>query len=232
MIVLDVETTGLEPKVHSIVSIGAVDTNRVANNLDEPMFYGECIVWPGAKIDDEALGVNGFTRSQVEHTNDEIHENLIKKYVYWLRQCENLTIAGENVARFDCPFLESALARTGYDEKFIHEHIGIRTVEIHSISYIHHRKKGHEIPMKNKRSALSLDETLKYVGLPPEEKPHNGLIGAILEAEAIWRFTYGKSLFIGTDIRKLIPHAFPEDLVKNIPNFRKYEIPVYLKDNN
>ena len=46
MIVVDVETTGVDARKNSIVSIGAVDFENQKNQ-----FYGECKIWEGAEID-------------------------------------------------------------------------------------------------------------------------------------------------------------------------------------
>lgn len=43
MIILDVETTGTDPSIHSLVSIGAVDFNN-----PDTRFMEECLVWSGA----------------------------------------------------------------------------------------------------------------------------------------------------------------------------------------
>lgn len=55
-------------------------------------------------------------------------------------------------------------------------------------------KRGLTIPMKNGRAELSSDAIFTYVGLPTEPKPHHGLTGAKLEAEAFSRILYGKNL--------------------------------------
>ena len=52
MIVVDLETTGVDPRKHSILSIGAVDFNNQEN-----YFYGECRIREGALIDNYALAV-------------------------------------------------------------------------------------------------------------------------------------------------------------------------------
>ena len=49
-------------------------------------------------------------------------------------------------------------------------------------------------PQKHNHSALNLDTILVYVGLLEEPKPHNGLRGAKLEAEAFSRLFYDKPL--------------------------------------
>jgi DNA polymerase III epsilon subunit-like protein len=236
MIVLDVETTGLEPKVHSIISIGAVDTNKLINELPNPLFYRECTIWLGAEIQEEikegrkvfpALEVNGFEEEQARYTNPETHDDVMKAWMFWTKDSENRTLCGENI-NFDMGFVKEGLIRAGYEEKEVHKLIGARGIDIHTISYESHEKNGIAIPMKNSRSNLSLNETLKYCGLPPEADPHNGLIGAILEAETKWRITFGQSLFAKIPLSKIIPEQFPKDRLGDIPHFAGYPLPSYL----
>lgn len=60
MIVVDIETTGLDPKNHSILSIGAIDMNNPENK-----FYGECQCEPGKMVSEQALKINGFTQESL-----------------------------------------------------------------------------------------------------------------------------------------------------------------------
>ncbi len=232
MIVLDVETTGTHFYENSIVSIGALDLDRIQDKTKskDALFYGECTIWPGAKINLEALNRNGFTIGQATTLNSETHEELTKRFVSWLEESENRTMCGENID-FDIRFLRESLLKSGYDSKFAYEIVGIRGNDIHTLSYQSHEKRGIPIPMKHKRSALSLDETLKYVGLPIESDPHNGLIGAILEAETYWRLKHGTSLLSKIPLKEIIPPAFPKDRLKDILEFKNYPIPRYLLQN-
>ena len=45
-----------------------------------------------------------------------------------------------------------------------------------------------------KHSALDLDATLNYVGVPAEPMPHNALTGALSHAEVVSRLLYGRKL--------------------------------------
>jgi DNA polymerase III epsilon subunit-like protein len=60
MIVVDVEASGTNYEKHSIVSLGAVDFDNPENR-----FYGECHIWDGAHIMEEALEVCGFTETEI-----------------------------------------------------------------------------------------------------------------------------------------------------------------------
>jgi hypothetical protein len=61
--------------------------------------------------------------------------------------------------------------------------------------------------MEKGLTRLSADTTLKYVGIPPEPKPHHALNGAKYEAEAFSRLIYGKNL-----LHEFAQFAVPEYL--------------------
>lgn len=187
MIVVDVETTGLDPQKSSIVSIGAVEFENPSNQ-----FYQECRAWPGAVISDEALRVNGFTREQVTDTSKPTLIDTICKFLDWSETCKELTLAGHNVGYFDIRFLEESLKRAGPSVRAWP--FGHRTVDTHTLCYTDYLMQGIAPPLKYKRSDISLDGVLDYVGLPSEPKPHNALTGAKVCAEALSRIVYGKNL--------------------------------------
>ncbi|MEK6823874.1 MAG: 3'-5' exonuclease [Nanoarchaeota archaeon] len=197
MIVLDIETTGVYPEKNSMVSIGAVDFSKPENQ-----FYAECRIWEGAEITQEALNINGFTKEQITNTNKHSLEEAVGKFIQWMEKIEDKTLAGENPS-FDRDFLKNSVERCG-----INYRLGHRIIDLHSLSYAHHLKRGLIPPAKNGRTDLNLNKTLVYVGLPSEPKSHNALTGAKMEAEAFSRLIYGKNL---------------------LPEFEKYKIPDYLK---
>jgi len=184
MIVLDVETTGLDSTAGSIVSLGALV-------LEAPntRFYEECRVWEGAVIEDEALAVNGFSRAQVTSINRMTEAELVQKFVVWAKEhTDDYTLGAQNVS-FDLEFIQAACARAGIACPF-----GKRSVDVHSLVWMHMQSRGVPIPLSRNRSALSLDTALVYCGLPVEESPHNALTGALCHAEVLARVTYTKSI--------------------------------------
>lgn len=184
MLVIDAEFTGLDPRAHSIVSIGAVDFND-----PERQFYGECRIWDGAHIMPEALAVNGFTEEQVRDPKKQSLEELAQSFHRWIEQSNDRTLAGQNVA-LDRDFLNESFRRAGLEFRFAH-----RNVDSHSVAYAYFAKKGMPLPKKDDyQSALSLDKILTILGLPPEPKPHIALNGAKLEAEAFSRLMFEKNL--------------------------------------
>jgi DNA polymerase III epsilon subunit-like protein len=196
MIAVDVECTGTEAHKHSILSVGAVDMSNPSR-----LFYEECRAWDGAKIEDEALAVCGFSREQATDPAKQTEAELVHKFIKWALMCEERTFAGQNPS-FDRDFLKYAAERAGHTEwPFAH-----RTLDSHSFAWMHMVKAGLTPPIKpeKKHSALDLDAILVYTGIPEEPTPHNALTGAKSHAEVISRLLYDKKL---------------------LPEFEQFEIP-------
>jgi DNA polymerase III epsilon subunit-like protein len=184
MIVLDTESTGLDPERCSIVSLGAVD-------LDEPtnQFYEECRIWEGAHITDEALAIHGFSREEITDPSKMSEAELIRAFIAWaMDRPANHTLAAQNVS-FDKAFVEAAARRAHVEFPFPH-----RSIDTHSLVWLHMTERGLTPPVENRRSAINLTYALNYVGLPEEPKPHNALTGAKCHAEVISRVAYTKTL--------------------------------------
>ncbi|HBH84884.1 MAG: hypothetical protein A2X05_16150 [Bacteroidetes bacterium GWE2_41_25] len=184
MIVLDIETTGPDPRRHSIVEVGAID-------FDSPgIFFNErCQIRDGAEIDFKALEINGLTLNEIQDPAILTQKELISAFMIWTDQLEDKTIAGQNVD-FDINFLNESFARCGLNFS-----LGKRKVDQHSIVYAHFLKRNIRPPLKDGFSDLNSDIIMSYVGLPPEPKPHRAINGARFEAEALSRLIYGRSMF-------------------------------------
>lgn len=183
MIVADIEATGIDFHKHSLLSIGAVDFEH-----PERQFYGECRMWDGANIMSDALAVNGFTKENCIDPRKQTMKELMDSFLVWIEGCEDKTLAGQNPS-FDRDFLNDSFSRSS-----IGWHFSYRTLDLNSMAYMDMIKRGIPVQHKNDRADLSLDTILKYVGLPEEPKPHHGLTGAKLEAEAFSRLLYSKNL--------------------------------------
>lgn len=167
--IVDAETSGLNPQIHGLLSLGAVDYNTG----DE--FYEECALSSNKMYTDEALSINGFKSDKIKQGQSSVE--LILKFETW-RKARDIEILGGENPGFDIGFLKAAYATAGLDWPFHH-----RSVDIHSINFAIHRAFGVEMP----ENGLNLDKTLESVGLEPEPKPHNALTGAKLEAIALKR---------------------------------------------
>ncbi|MCE9541105.1 3'-5' exonuclease [Candidatus Kaiserbacteria bacterium] len=194
MLVVDVEASGVEAQKHSIVSVGALDLANPTNR-----FYMECRVWDGAHIMDEALAVNGFSKAQITDPKKASEAELIHAFEAWSESVPERTLAGQNVS-FDRDFLKHAAERAGHTAW----PFAYRTIDTHTLCYMHMVLKGLTPPTRNRRSALDLDAVLNYCGIPEEPAPHNALTGALSHAEVIARLLYGRKL---------------------LPEFMQFEIP-------
>jgi DNA polymerase III epsilon subunit-like protein len=183
MIVIDTETSGLDPKKNSLLSIGAIDFEN-----PERRFYGECRVFDSALISREALIVNGFTDESARDSSKMTDRELIIKFIEWASASSDTTFAGENPA-FDRDFMKETALRYKLDWRFAH-----RTVDLHSIAYGYIRGQGRVLPMKNGHTGQDLSATLTLVGMSDTRKAHNALEDALLEAEAFSRLIYKKGL--------------------------------------
>jgi len=184
MIVLDIEASGTEAHKHSIVSVGALDFANPTNR-----FYEECRVWDGAHIMDEALAVNGFTKEQILDPKKQSEADLAHAFLHWAESVEERTFAGQNPS-FDRDFMKYACERAGHtDWPFAY-----RTIDTHTLCYMHMINRGLQVPTMKRRSALDLDAVLNYCGIPEEPNPHNALTGALSHAEVVSRLLYGRKL--------------------------------------
>lgn len=163
MIIVDTELSGLDPKKHSLLSIGAVDFDTG----DE--FYGECRIEEGRVIDEESLAINGFTREQCIDPNKPYPHGLYISFLEWAKGREML-LAGQQVGSCDVLFLKEI--HNGVKGLVGPWPFGYRTVDLHSVAYARWRK------------SLSLDGILETICLNKESKPHNALNGARCEYKA------------------------------------------------
>lgn len=195
MIILDVEASGTEPQLHSVVSIGAVSLIDPENR-----FYKECRMWEGADIMDGALEVNGFTKAQIIDPEKPSEAEAVQHFLEWSQHFADRTLAGQNPS-FDRDMLKAAAHRA-----HLNWDLAYRTIDSHSLCYMHIVKAEGIPPIdeQRRRSSLDLDAILNYCGIPEEPRPHNALTGALCHAEVISRLLYDRKL---------------------MPEFEAYEIP-------
>jgi DNA polymerase III epsilon subunit-like protein len=199
MIVIDIEASGTNHTKHSIVSLGALDYDNPDNRL-----YLECRVWDGAHIDPQALEVNGFSEAEVTDDAKMTEAELIRNFNDWADAIPDQTFIGQNVS-FDRDAVKAACERAGYEYPYAH-----RTIDTHSLAFMHFVTHGREVPIDKRHSALNLDVITKYVGIPEEPEPHNALTGALVHAEIFSRLLYGKKLlpeFDAYDIPEGLAHT-------------------------
>lgn len=184
MIIIDIETTGLDPRKHSLLSIGAVNFNN-----PEETFYGECRIFDGADIMEEVLEMNGFTVDGVIDKKKQSPSDLIKSFIEWLNQFKDQTIAGHNV-HSDLGFLRIEAARSNLNYRFSY-----RVVDLHTVAYVKRLQSKEAEPLSKDITGLEIDDIVKMAGIEPDRVAFQALEDARLEAECFSRLIHGKSLF-------------------------------------
>jgi len=193
MIIVDVEASGVVYQKHSILSIGALDYSNPENR-----FYGECRIWDGAHILEEASAIHGLSEAEMTDPNKQSEAELVRAFMEWSQHMADRTLVGQNVS-FDRDMIKAACERAGISWDLAH-----RTIDTHTLAWMHMVKRGLTPPIdeQHRRSALNLDAILNYCGIPMEPEPHNALTGALCHAEVTSRLL---------DDRMLLPEfsAYP-----------------------
>lgn len=105
LIAIDVETGGLDPQRHALLSIAVVPSWQY-----EP--FHVCIQpGPGTRVDDEAAKVNGYTPERWEQHNAVLESQALEMLVQWLKESGALQKKAGAVAHnaaFDRGFLDMA----------------------------------------------------------------------------------------------------------------------------
>ncbi len=185
MIVFDIETTGTDPYKHSILSIGAIDFENPTEQ-----FYMECRVWEGARVEQEALDVNGYSREATKDPAKSEEGTIVAEFLKWLDGRQNILLVAQNPI-FDLSFLQAAAARAHLDFT-----VGRRSLDLHTVAFMHMVQRKIAPPTKNRKSDINSDGIMEYVGIPTEPKPHIAINGAVWEAEALSRLIFSKNLLV------------------------------------
>lgn len=185
MLIVDVEASGTDYGKHSMVSLGAIDFDNPDNR-----FYGECRIWEGAHIMPEALAVCGYSEAEITDPSKKTEGELVREFLEWSQHVQDRTLTGQNVS-FDRDFIKAAAGREG-----LAWDLAYRTVDTHTLCWMHIIKSGKNLPIdpQHRRSSLDLDAVLNYCGIPEEPMPHNALTGALSHAEVTARLLYDKKL--------------------------------------
>lgn len=180
VVVVDVETGGLDPNQNPLLSIGAVAFTN-PNNYSFDSFYGECAPLPSFHSTKEALEVNGIDLE--EWKNKPTAGLILSNFNSWLQRIcpewgfSRIVLGGHNPS-FDLGFL-----RTNYKLFGLQCPFDYRTVDLHSVAFSHFYSE-HD-------TKLTSDRIYELLKMKSEPRPHNALNGAKWENEAFRRIILG-----------------------------------------
>lgn len=213
MIILDIESSGLDTGRCGIWQIGAIDLQTKKEFLEEGRIDDEDLV------EESALKVTGKTEKELRDRKKQTQKQLILNYLNWVKSAKEKMFCGENVG-WDISFIQNKCLRYGIMEKF-REVQSQRAIDLHTLSQNKWKKIHGEFLLDDRgKSKMNLGATLEFCELPDNRllikdgkvekqgKPHNALDDCKLEGECYSRLTNGKNIF---------------------PEFSKFKIPEVLK---
>jgi ribonuclease T len=125
-VVIDVETSGLDPARHALLELAAVTLafNAVGKLCPDQIFHYQVEAYPGAPIDPAALDVTGIDPEQPLRYAIPEQQALRRLFVQIrrqleLNQCNRGVLVGHN-AWFDLSFLQSAVKRSAIGHVPLH----------------------------------------------------------------------------------------------------------------
>lgn len=163
IIITDFETTGLDPRQHDIIEIGAIKVDHTLNEiarLDEKVK-----IQHHESVEPEALAINGY--------NEQDWKNAITidtAMTLFTRFAKDGILGAWNIT-FEYGFLQQALKRTGIADTMDYHRIDIPSI----VWYV----------AGDKLESLSMDAVAKRFGMEPEPKPHRGITGADYELQIL-----------------------------------------------
>lgn len=211
MIIIDIETTGVNFWENGILSIGALCFNN-----PEKQFYEECRIDEDDIITEDALKINGFSKEEIKSEEKQTQEELVRNFIKWMNEQDLRILAGSNVGFFDLNFIKTKAKK--YD---IQLKMRFRSLDLCSVAQTRFFQIFGKFLLDDyKENGMSLPEVLKFCGIKDERieirdgrlirqgKKHNALEDCKLEAECFSRLLSGKNLF---------------------EEYKKFPIPEYLK---
>lgn len=175
-VVIDLETTGLDPKSAGILEIGAVDTAG-------RRFYRRVALGRGRKVAGPALECNGIDPLDLG-VGIPIEHALCNLFMWLGAEGYNgRWIMGGKNPQFDYGFLLANWPEGDIGVP-LSEVISRRCVDLHSLAYGYAMREGMDIAA----DGFSTDQIYEVLGFNPEPKPHNALRGALHEMEGFRRW--------------------------------------------
>ena len=178
LLFLDTETGGLDPRSHSLLSLGLVvgDGPRVANSLEILIRHEPYVVSAGG------MKVNRI--DLVQHSATALDPDMALTVLdvfldqHFPHRCKPIILAGHNVA-FDRGFLGTFLAAHG---RALEPRISHRLVDTHSMAAA--LRDAGKLPLDD----LSSTALFAHFGiLVPEDKRHTALGDSLATFELYWK---------------------------------------------
>ncbi len=184
MIVLDIETSGIDISKNGIWQIGAINTETGEEFLQECRLDGE------DEVMKEALEIVGKKEEDLRQ-GKQSQKELLEEFFKWLEKVDKRIIAGQAIG-FDIMFIETKCLKYGLRDEF-DKFLGHRGFELSTLAQILYKIKNGKFKIKDGKNGMGLSDILKMFNVKDERrknnngkitegKPHNALEDCKLEA--------------------------------------------------
>ena len=202
MIILDIETSGVEFVKHGIWQIGALDLNNPKRT-----FLDECRIDDSDSIAQESLDLGGIDEKYLRNKRKQSQKQLLEKFFKWCHTAHIKNFVCQN-PQFDTGFIKTKAEKCGLAYPFHFRAFDLHTVASITYFHIHDRFMMREFKeLKKSHSDMGLPNILKFCGMTDPRTTHNALEDCKLTAECFSRMVYRKKL---------------------LKEFNNYPIPTYL----
>jgi DNA polymerase III epsilon subunit-like protein len=204
MILLDIETSGVDFEKCGVWQIGAIDLETRDEFFEEGRIDEEDKIINSIQVKKPVLETIGKTEDELRNISKQSQKELISNFFNWVKNKKIQACICHN-PQFDVSFILHKARKYGLKPE-----IHYKALDLHSIALMKYfEKEGKlDISIEKKRFGLGLPEILEFCGMKDNRDTHNALEDARLTAECFNRLMYGKNLF---------------------PEYTKFEIPEYLK---
>jgi DNA polymerase III epsilon subunit-like protein len=209
MIVLDIETSGVDFLKCGIWQVGAIDFKDPKNQfLEEARIDNEDVVT------ESSMKVTGKTEIEMRDQRKQPQKQLLENFFEWGKKIKIKNFICQN-PQFDTSFLKIKASEYGLEYPF-----HFRAFDLHSIASLKYLQIKGELLIGKEYSGMDFSKVMEFCGLEDprvevegdvvvkEGLPHNALEDAKLTAECFSRLLYRRSL---------------------LEEFKKFPIPEYLK---
>jgi DNA polymerase III epsilon subunit-like protein len=195
MIVVDIETSGVDYVNSGIWQIGAVDL------FTKEEFFQESKIDEEDLISGEALIIVGKTEKQLRDSAKQSQKQLLVNFFEWYSKRKNKIFIAQN-PQFDLVFLDIKAKKYGLKSSF-----GYRALDLHSIGALRYMQLKGKFLVEKELSGMRLSEIIRFCGLEDPRiimnkgkiiqkgKSHSALEDAELEAECFSRLVFGENFF-------------------------------------
>jgi len=200
MIVVDIETSGLDPRKHGILEMAGLKFEN-----PDVFFHSYCGLDKEDEIDSKALEINGFTEEETRDLSRPTQKKALDKFFKWIEERKDFYAAGENVGSFDLNFIKVKADKYGLIFPFQYRSYDLNTAAVCKYERIYCK-----LPIVDGKIKVGLPQILELVGMKDERGKHEVLEDCRLEAECISRLRHGRGLFLEYSKFKI-----PDYLLKN-----------------